>query len=125
MKKTATTISQAVSLPCAAFSTGKANHQVLLRVLVKPGAKQNHITDTDANEIGVQIAAPPKDGEANDELRDYLCDVLQVKKSQLSLVAGQKSRNKTVLIENISVQKEDAKMTTVWELYDRLVSNKS
>jgi uncharacterized protein YggU (UPF0235/DUF167 family) len=47
----------------------------------------------------VNIAAEPRNGEANDELLEYLQHVLQVKKSQLSLDKGNKSRNKIVRVE--------------------------
>lgn len=38
-----------------------------------------------AEGVGVQIAAPPLDGEANTELIKYLSKVLQVRKSDVTL----------------------------------------
>lgn len=37
------------------------------------------------SEVGVAIAAPPREGEANEELIDYIRGVLGLKKSELSL----------------------------------------
>ncbi|MGH0134617.1 UNVERIFIED_CONTAM: hypothetical protein FKN15_023532 [Acipenser sinensis] len=51
----------------------------------KPGAKQNAITDVSTEAVGVAIAAPPSDGEANAELVWYLSKVLELKKSQVTL----------------------------------------
>ena len=44
-----------------------------------------YITDIGEEEVGVQIAAPPVDGEANTELVKYLSKLLGVKKSQVVL----------------------------------------
>lgn len=43
------------------------------------------LTDVCAEAVGVSIAAPPTDGEANAELVRYLAEVLALKKSQISL----------------------------------------
>lgn len=73
---------------------------IQLKILAKPGSKQNSITDMDVDEgVGIQIAAPPVEGEANTELIKYLSKVLSVRKSDLSLDRGSKSRNKLVLID--------------------------
>lgn len=41
--------------------------------------------DMSEEAVGVAIAAPPSDGEANTELIAYLAKVLQLKKSELVL----------------------------------------
>lgn len=43
------------------------------------------LTDVSTEAVGVSIAAPPTDGEANTELIRYLAEVLDLKKSQISL----------------------------------------
>lgn len=72
---------------------------ILIRIHAKPGAKQNTITDITDDGVGVQIAAPPIDGEANTELIKYLAGILNLRKSDLSLDRGSKSREKTVLVD--------------------------
>lgn len=74
------------------------NGDIAITILAKPGAKMNSITDISIDGIGVQISAPPTDGEANAELLKYLSKVLGVRKSDISLDKGGKSRNKVVLI---------------------------
>lgn len=71
---------------------------ICIRILAKPGAKQNGITDITAEGVGVQISAPPSDGEANAELVKYLSKVLGLRKSDVSLDKGSRSRNKIILI---------------------------
>lgn len=80
---------------------------IQVNILAKPGAKQNQITDTSPEGVGVQIAAPPVEGEANTELVKYLSKVLGVRKSDVSLDRGSKSRNKVILVDkeaNLTVE---------------------
>lgn len=42
-------------------------------------------TEITSQNIGIQIAAPPVDGEANTELIKYLSSVLAIKKSCFSI----------------------------------------
>ncbi|XP_062317249.1 UPF0235 protein C15orf40 homolog [Osmerus eperlanus] len=69
---------------------------VTISVHAKPGSKQNAITDVSAEAVGVAIAAPPTDGEANSELVRYLSKVLDVKKSEVTLDKGSRSREKVI-----------------------------
>lgn len=68
-------------------------------ILAKPGAKQNGITGIGAEGCGVQIAAPPVEGEANAELVRFVSKVLQLRKSDVTLDRGSKSRHKTILVD--------------------------
>ncbi|XP_071105143.1 UPF0235 protein C15orf40 homolog [Haliotis cracherodii] len=81
-----------------AVSLSSKSNNVTVRVLAKPGAKFNGVTDISPEGVGVQIAAPPVEGEANIELVKYMAKVLGVRKSDVSLDRGSKSRNKTVVI---------------------------
>ncbi|XP_034103777.1 UPF0235 protein C15orf40 homolog [Drosophila albomicans] len=71
---------------------------IAIKILAKPGAKQNGITDIGLEGVGVQIAAPPSEGEANAELVKFLSKVLGLRKSDVSLDKGSRSRNKVILI---------------------------
>ncbi|XP_031551935.1 UPF0235 protein C15orf40 homolog [Actinia tenebrosa] len=79
---------------------------IIINVQAKPGAKQNNITEVSEQCVGIQISAPPKEGEANEELVSYLAALLGVKKSAVTLERGSKSRQKTVSIEgrNLTVE---------------------
>lgn len=87
-------------------TTNKSGN-VAIKILAKPGAKQNCITDITEEGVGVQIAAPPVEGEANTELIKFFSKVLGLRKSDVSLDRGSKSRSKTLVIssEVISVEK--------------------
>lgn len=71
---------------------------VTVNVLAKPGARQNAITDISEGSVGLQISAPPVDGEANAELVKFISKTLGVRKSDVVLEKGSKSRSKTLII---------------------------
>ncbi|XP_067874390.1 UPF0235 protein C15orf40 homolog [Heterodontus francisci] len=71
---------------------------ILVAIHAKPGAKQNAVTDVSEEAVAVAIAAPPSDGEANAELIRYLAKVLELKKSEVVLDKGCRSREKVVKI---------------------------
>ncbi|KAL4837381.1 hypothetical protein H8958_021858 [Nasalis larvatus] len=58
---------------------------VTITIHVKPGSKQNAVTDLTAEAVNVAIAAPPSEGEANAELCRYLSKVLELRKSDVVL----------------------------------------
>uniref|UniRef100_A0A8C7EHF8 CO040 protein n=1 Tax=Nothoprocta perdicaria TaxID=30464 RepID=A0A8C7EHF8_NOTPE len=80
--------------PVAAGGDGS----VRVTVRAKPGCRRSAVTDVTTEAVGVAIAAPPSDGEANAELCRYLSKVLEVKKSEVVLEKGGKSRDKVVKI---------------------------
>lgn len=76
------------------------NGAVTIVVRAKPGSKHSSITDVSAEAVGVSIAAPPTDGEANAELIRYLADVLDLKKTHISLDKGSRSKDKLIRVES-------------------------
>ncbi|XP_076793102.1 UPF0235 protein C15orf40 homolog isoform X4 [Arvicanthis niloticus] len=58
---------------------------VTIAIHAKPGSKQNAVTDLSTEAVGVAIAAPPSEGEANAELCRYLSKVLDLRKSDVVL----------------------------------------
>ena len=102
--KAVNSMNQQVILPPFLGRYKSESHSVLIKLLVKPGAKLNNITTSvdqllSCDEIGVQIAAPPRDGEANDEVCEYMASVLALKKRNVFLQSGQKARNKQVCVQ--------------------------
>ncbi|XP_056662487.1 UPF0235 protein C15orf40 homolog [Monodelphis domestica] len=71
---------------------------ITIAIHAKPGSKQNAITDVTTENVSVAIAAPPSEGEANTELCRYLSKVLELRKSDVILDKGGKSREKVVKI---------------------------
>ncbi|XP_037306978.2 UPF0235 protein C15orf40 homolog isoform X2 [Pungitius pungitius] len=73
---------------------------VTIAVRAKPASKHSGVTDVSAEAVGVAIAAPPTDGEANAELIRFLAEVLHLKKSHVSLDKGSRSRDKVIRLDS-------------------------
>jgi uncharacterized protein len=73
-----------------------------LTVRVTPNANRNEITGFSDGVLQVRIAAPPFKGQANKELTDFLSKTLGVRKSSISIIKGQTSRNKVIAIEGMN-----------------------
>ena len=73
-----------------------------LALKVTPNAGRNEIIGFSDGVLQVRIAAAPVKGKANKELTDFLSKTLGVRKSSISIVKGQTSRNKVIAIEGIS-----------------------
>lgn len=54
--------------------------------------------------LGVALAAPPRDGEANAELVDFIRTLFGLKKSDVSFASGGKSREKLVSLGSVSIE---------------------
>ena len=65
-------------------------------VRVQPRASRNQLEGVVENRLRIRLTAPPLEGEANKACAAYLAEVLGVPKSRVSLVAGQKAREKAL-----------------------------
>ncbi|KAF8769341.1 hypothetical protein HU200_006862 [Digitaria exilis] len=77
---------------------------VAISIHAKPGSKVATITEVGDEAVGVQIDAPARDGEANAALVDFISSVLGVKKREVSIGSGSKSREKVVLVQDATLQ---------------------
>ncbi|KAF6722086.1 UPF0235 protein C15orf40-like [Oryzias melastigma] len=105
-KKPVAAASAAAQTPAPGPVSEDKSGAVTVSVHVKPGSKQSGITDVSTEAVGVSIAAPPTDGEANTELIRYLAEVLDLKKSQISLSKGSRSRDKLIRVDSSLSQEE-------------------
>jgi uncharacterized protein (TIGR00251 family) len=71
---------------------------LLLAIRAKPTGKTNRLVNISGPALEIELAAKPQNGEANSELIDYLSDILHVKKRDLELISGSKSRDKQVMV---------------------------
>lgn len=69
-----------------------------LQLHIKPGAKKSRVMRADPDVIDLQIAAPPRDGEANEEVLAFLTQALGLRGRNVELVGGMKCREKVVLL---------------------------
>jgi len=69
-----------------------------LNLKVTPNARTNEVTGIRDGIIQVKINASPIEGKANSELVKYLAGLLEIPKSNISILRGHTSRNKTIEI---------------------------
>ena len=69
-----------------------------LRLRVKPGARQRAILGVHAGALKLSVTTPPERGKANRSAIRLLAEVLDVAPSEIELLAGHASRDKTVLV---------------------------
>ncbi|HPM41183.1 MAG TPA: DUF167 domain-containing protein [bacterium] len=65
---------------------------------VLPRAGRNAVRGERGGVLQVALSAPPVDGRANEELVSFLSDILSISKSRISILRGERSRTKLVLI---------------------------
>jgi len=74
----------------------------LLKLHVTPRGSKNEVTGWRDDTLCVKITAPPVEGAANSAIVKFIADSLGVRKSQVELVSGEKSREKVLKITGIS-----------------------
>ena len=72
-----------------------------LRVRVTPRSSKNEVIGWKDNALAIKITSPPVEGAANRTCIEFLSKLLGISKSQITLVSGDKSRNKTFEIESM------------------------
>ena len=72
---------------------------VVLNVKITPNASKSSIEGVLGDRMKIKIAAKPEDGKANKEVIEFLAKTLCVKKSDVEIVKGITSREKSVLVK--------------------------
>jgi uncharacterized protein (TIGR00251 family) len=75
---------------------------VTLSLRIQPRASKNELVVMENGGLKIRLTAPPVDGAANEALTRFLADIFSVSKSQIDIVSGHTSREKTVRISGAS-----------------------
>ena len=78
---------------------------LLLRLRVQPNASRSGWAGPHGQRYKIRLQSPPQNGKANRELIRFLAAALGVARSDLELIRGQTSRDKTVRIDGLSADK--------------------
>ncbi|MBI4167021.1 MAG: DUF167 domain-containing protein [Acidobacteria bacterium] len=65
---------------------------------VKPRARRDRLRVSPSGELVLELHAPPVEGEANEACVKFLAKAVSVAKSDVTILAGQKSRRKLLRI---------------------------
>jgi uncharacterized protein (TIGR00251 family) len=84
---------------------------VVLPIRAQPGARKAGLLGEYNGALKVAVTAPPEDGKANDAIVELLRRTFKLKRSQVELIAGAKSREKKVLLKGLSLEDTRAAIT--------------
>jgi uncharacterized protein len=87
------------------------NNLQTLCIFVKPGAKKTEIINMTQEEIEIKLQSPPVDGKANLELISFLAKVLKLRKNEIQIIAGDKSREKIISVKNLTSEEIEKALT--------------
>jgi len=73
----------------------------ILKVYLQPKSSKNEIVGPYRDGVKVKITAPPIEGKANKGLIQFLSKELGIPPSQVKIIKGQRSREKTLSISGI------------------------
>jgi uncharacterized protein (TIGR00251 family) len=83
---------------------------VRVAVHLLPRAAREEVGGTRDQALLVRVTAPPVEGRANDALCKLLSKRLRVAPSRIEVVAGQRSRRKTVRVAGLSAAEVAARL---------------
>jgi hypothetical protein len=86
---------------------------VIFAVRVQPRASKSEVAGELDGALKVRLAAPPVDGEANEELIRFLAKLLDVSRREIALISGQTSKNKIVRVDGISIEEVERVLGTL------------
>jgi len=73
-------------------------------IYVQPNATKNEFIGEHDGRLKLRVQSPPQDGKANAAIIKFFCKCLGVAKNQVSLLRGDKSRQKTLLVEKLGLK---------------------
>lgn len=77
---------------------------VVLPVRAQPGAKRNGLRGVQAGMLKVTVTQIAEKGKANQAILDVLCEVLELRKSQVTLIAGETAQQKRFLVRDVTLE---------------------
>jgi len=86
----------------ATFVEAGRGDGAVLRLHVRPGASADGVAGLHGKALKVKLRAPAVDGRANAALLRFLARVLGAPAGSLSLLAGERSRDKRVLVAGVT-----------------------
>ena len=104
------------------FQIYESKTGLTFEIHVTPRASRATITGFQEGALKLKVTAPPAEGAANIACIKLLSEALKLRKSQVEIFAGARSRKKTILVKNMTKKDLEAKMEKLRELLDYCVS---
>ena len=91
----------------------ESKHGLTFDIQVTPHAASAQVVGVQEGMLKIKVTALPVEGAANEACIKLLAKTLALKKSQMEIFAGAKSRKKTVLVKDISRPELEMKINNV------------
>ena len=75
---------------------------ITIAVRVVPGARKSEIAGPMGDRLRIRLQAPAVEGKANAELQRILAVAFGVRRSAITIVRGERARDKTILVRGVS-----------------------
>ena len=75
----------------------------MIKIHVNPRSSKDMVTGLQGEALNIKLKAPAVEGKANKALKVFLAKYLGVKKRQMEIKRGEKSREKTVLVKDVKL----------------------
>lgn len=82
-------------------------------IQVTPRASHSEIAGRQDGALKLKVTAQPVDGAANEACLKLLTKALKLRKSQLEILTGEKSRKKIVLVKDINKKDLEEKINNI------------
>jgi uncharacterized protein (TIGR00251 family) len=77
----------------------------VFRIRVVPRASRSEAAGIQGDALKLRVTAAPSEGKANDECIRLLAEILGVKRSRVTIIAGHAARTKTVAVEGLKADR--------------------
>ncbi len=84
------------------LSIKKTKDGVIFNIRVVPRSSRCELAGIQEDALKLKITAPPVEGKANEECIKFLADKLGVRKSRVAIIAGHKSKRKTIAVSGLT-----------------------
>jgi len=79
----------------------KTEKGVVFKVKVEPRSSRRMVAGLHGDALKIKLTSAPVEGKANEELIEFLSDLLGVKKSSIKILQGQSSKQKLVEVAGL------------------------
>jgi uncharacterized protein len=83
----------------------------LLAIKAQPRASKNEIGEAIGAELKIKVTAPPVDSAANKAIIEFLAEKLNTPKSAISILRGETSRHKQILLRGVKPEQVEETLT--------------
>lgn len=83
---------------------------MLLEVRVKPGSSRSGPVEVREGKLVLRVHAAPEGGKANREVLKVLSRLMRIPPSQMEMVRGSSSRDKTILLRGVTLEEAEGRL---------------